>query len=259
MDFSVLNNTPISRVFAVNLPQINRGTITRPQNDRINVNGELNRLLNTQVITDSIASNPVITKILAEKNLRPVVNVENFKQHVYNHSIDTRNKAIGIYNYLPVDLKAEANFKHIQQGAMLHDIGKVLIPEKVLNKNGRLTPEENDIMQLHSRLSEEILSTQNIEPEVLNIVKYHHQNKKGTGYPVMKNASRGYDINTEVVSLADKYSALTEKRAYKPEMSQEKALSILKTQVEEGHVNPRVYNALVGYVNSLNTKTPAVA
>lgn len=256
MDFSVLNNTPISRVFSVNTPSINRRTITPPQQDRISVNGELDRLLSKQVIADALIANPVITKILAEKNVKPVINIDNFKNNVYKHSVDTRNKAMGIYNFLPVDLKSQANAKHIQQGALLHDIGKVFIPEKILNKNARLNPEENEVMHLHSRLSEAILSTQNIDPEVLNIVKYHHQNKQGTGYPVMKNASRGFDINTEVVSLADKYSALTEKRAYKSPMSKDEALQILRNQVDEGFVNPRVYNALVGYVNSLQPVSP---
>lgn len=251
MNFSVLNNTPISRVFHVGTPSINNRTVTRPQQDRVSVNGELDRLLSKQVIADAMVANPVIAKILAEKNIKPVINVENFKNNVYKHSIDTRNKAMGIYNFLPVDLKAEANANYIQQGAMLHDIGKVLIPEKILNKNARLNPEENEIMHLHSRLSEAILSTQNIEPEVLNIVKYHHQNQQGTGYPVMKNVARGFDINTEVVSLADKYSALTENRAYKAPMSSEQALGILRTQVDEGLVDARVYNALVGYVNNM--------
>ena len=56
---------------------------------------------------------------------------------------------------------------------MLHDLGKVLIPEKILNKQGKLTEEEAEIMHLHSKLSDAILSSQNIEPEVLNIIKYH--------------------------------------------------------------------------------------
>lgn len=54
----------------------------------------------------------------------------------------------------------------------------------------------------------------------------------------------------EVVSLADKYSALTEKRAYKNSLSAEDALAIIKKDVEAGNLNPRVYNALVGYVNN---------
>ena len=186
------------------------------------------------------------------------MNIDNFKKNVYRHSTDTRRKAMGIYNFLPADLKMEANANYIQQGALLHDIGKVLISENILNKNGKLNKEETEIMHLHSRLSEAILSTQNINPEVLNIVKYHHQNKQGTGYPVMQNASRGFDINAEVVALADKFSALKENRSYKIGLTDEKALEILKRQVEKGEINARVYNALVGYLNSMNpVKQPA--
>ncbi|MCD8377346.1 MAG: HD domain-containing protein [Candidatus Gastranaerophilales bacterium] len=133
---------------------------------------------------------------------------------------------------------------------MLHDIGKVLIPSKILNKNGKLSAEETEIMHIHAKLSEALLSSQNIEPEVLNIVRYHHQNKRRTGYPEIKNTIAGFDINTEVVALADKYSALKEKRAYKAPMSDEAALSIIKEQVDNGEITPGVYNALVGFVSS---------
>lgn len=262
MNFSVLNNTPISRVFNVGFQGFTNRKVTRPQQDRISINGELDRLLSHQVIADAMVANPVIAKTLQTKGIKPVINIENFKKNVYKHSLDTRTKAMGIYNFLPIELKMSANANHIQQGALLHDIGKILIPETIINKKGKLNAEELEIMQLHSKLSEEILSTQNIAPEVLNIVKYHHQNKIGNGYPLMKNTNQGFDINTEVVALADKFSALKENRSYKIGLTDEKALEILKRQVEKGEINAKVYNALVGYVNNIATtpiKTTKVA
>lgn len=259
MNFSVLNNTPISRVFSVGFQGLANRKVTRPQQDRISVNGELDRLLTQQTIADAMTANPIIAKTLQAKGINPVININNFKNNVYRHSADTRNKAMGIYNFLPVELKMSANQNYIQQGALLHDIGKVLIPENILNKKGKLNEQELEIMQLHSKLSEEILSTQNIAPEVLNIVKYHHQNKQGSGYPIMKNTNQGFDINTEVVALADKFSALKENRSYKIALTDEKALEILKRQVEKGEINPRVFNALVGYVNSISTTPVKVA
>ena len=86
------------------------------------------------------------------------------------------------------------------------------------------------------------------------MIKYHHQNKKGTGYPAIKNTLNGFDLNTEIVSVADKYSALTEKRAYKAPMDAEKALELIRKDVDEGRINPRVYRALEGYVNNLITQ-----
>ena len=250
MNFSVYNNLPISQVYAPKAPVSRAYNPNMRGTDNISVNRELDRILDRRVIADMIQSNPAILTILKSQNLKPVIDVENFKRTTYNHSIDTKKYAAGIYNFLPVDLKSEANLEYIQKGALLHDIGKVLIPERILNKRGKLTEKESDIMQLHSRLSEALLSTQNIEPEVLNIVKYHHQNKNSTGYPEIKNSLNGYDINTEVVALADKYSALTENRSYKESMSPEEALDIIRKDVDEGNINPRVYNALVGYVNN---------
>lgn len=250
MNFSVYNNYPIGQVYPVVSPNANSYRPIRPQNDSVSFSGELNHFLNKQTLTEMVNANPVIKKMFAEKGLKPVIDVDNFKKTTYKHSLETRDNAMGIYHYLPIDLKQEANIKHIQKGAMLHDIGKVLIPTKILNKNGALSPEECEIMHMHSKLSDALLSSQNIEPEVLNIVKYHHQNKQGTGYPEIKNTLKGFDINTEIVAVADKFSALKEQRAYKQALSDNEALDIIKKDVEKGNINPRVYNALVGFVNS---------
>lgn len=255
MNFSVYNNLPIGQVYAVQTPKLQAYKPSFHGTDNVSVNRELDRLLDRRVIEDMVQANPAIISILKSQNLKPIVNVENFKRTTYKHSIDTKNHAIGIYNALPVDLKEEANLQHIQQGALLHDIGKVLIPERVLNKQGRLSPQETEIMHLHSKLSEALLSSQNIDPEVLNIVKYHHQNESGTGYPAIKNSLNGFDINTEVVALADKYSALTENRSYKDSMTPAEALEILRKDADEGNVNPRIYNALVAYVNNSGKKS----
>ena len=252
MNYSVYNTFPIGQFYAGINTSIPAYRPIRTGRDNVSVNRELDRLLDKRVLTDMVNTNPVVLSILKNNNLRPIVNVENFKRTTYAHSVDTKNTATGIYNFLPTDLKSQAELQYIQKGAMLHDIGKVLIPEKILNKRGKLTEDEIQIMHLHSKLSDALLSTQNIEPEVLNIVKYHHQNRHGSGYPEIKNTLNGYDINTEIVSVADKYSALTEERSYKSSMSSEDALAIIRNDVEEGNINPRVYNALVGYVNSKN-------
>ena len=258
MNYSVYNNTfPIGQFYAgfQSMPAyrpIRRGS------DNVSVNRELDRLLDKRVLSDMVNTNPVVLSILKNNNLKPIINVENFKKTTYTHSIDTKEKATGIYNFLPTDIKAEANLQYIQKGAMLHDLGKVLIPEKILNKQGKLTEEEAKIMHLHSKLSDALLSSQNIEPEVLNIIKYHHQNEKGTGYPEIKNTLNGFDVNTEIVAIADKYSALTEKRSYKNALSPDEALGIIRQDVEEKKLNPRIYNALVGFVNSTKTNNVPV-
>lgn len=258
MNFSVYNNLPITQVYTGVTPNIPAYGKHRTGTDNVSVNRELDRMLDKSAIAEMINSNPVVLSILKTHNIKPVIDVENFKKTTYKHSLDTKEKAAGIYAYLPIDLKKDANLGYIQKGAMLHDIGKVLIPAKIICKKDKLSPEEVNIMHLHSKLSDALLSTQNIEPEVLNIVKYHHQNKQGNGYPEIKNTLNGFDINTEVVALADKYSALTENRSYKKALSPKEALEIIKKDVEEGKINPRVYNALVGYVDGLNVEKGVV-
>ena len=221
--------------------------------DKVSLNGTLDKYLDRNTLLAISYSNPEIAKMLAEKGVPLNFNIENFKKNVYNHSIDTKNTAIGIYNNLPSTTKNMANVKDISDGALLHDLGKILIPENILSKRNKLSPKELDIMQMHSNLSYELLKNQGFNNNVLNIIKYHHQNPSHTGYPLMPE-SQAMDINTQIVSLADKYSALREKRSYKPQINQQDALNILYKEMNQG-VSPDVYNALTNYVNSSNNKT----
>ena len=221
--------------------------------DKVSLNETLDKYLDRNTLLTISYSNPEIAKMLAQKGVPLNFNIENFKKNVYNHSIDTKNTAIGIYNNLPSTTKNMANVKDISDGALLHDLGKILIPENILSKRNMLSPKELDIMQMHSNLSYELLKNQGFNNNVLNIIKYHHQNPSHTGYPLMPE-SQAMDINTQIVSLADKYSALREKRSYKPQINQQDALNILYKEMNQG-VSPDVYNALTNYVNSSNNKT----
>lgn len=216
--------------------------------DRASFNGTLDKYLDRNTLVAIIQSNPEIKQMLAEKGIPLNINVESFKKNVYNHSIDTKNTAIGIYNNLPQNIKQNANVKNISDGAILHDIGKVLIPENILTKHSKLSPREEDIMHLHSSLSSEILKNQGVDDNVIKIVKYHHQNPTHTGYPQMPEIEK-IGIDNQIVSLADKYSALREKRSYKPQMSQQEALNILYNEMNNG-ISPDVYNALVNYTTT---------
>lgn len=250
MNFSVYNNLPIRTNFVGQPQQRVVSNPIRRSPDTFVSNNELDKYLDRARIEEMVNANPVVVSILSKYNIKPSINIENFKRTTYNHSIDTKNIAEGIYEALPTELKLKSNLTYIQKGALLHDIGKVLIPESILNKSGKLSEDELEIMHQHSKLSEALLSSQNIEPEVLNIVKYHHQNIKNTGYPEVKNTLFGFDINAQIVSLADKYSALTEKRAYKQAHTSQEALGIIKQDVDNGIVDAELYNSLVNYVSS---------
>lgn len=196
-----------------------------------------------------IKRNPRIREILRENGMRGDLNMENLRALMAGHAKDTQKIADGICEHLPVALKYEVNKKSLSDACYLHDLGKVLIPDEILNKPARLTVEEEKIMHTHSELSYELLKNSDINPKTLDLIKYHHQNPLGSGYP-QANPDFNADTTLQVLSAADKYSALTEKRSYKEPLSPEKALAIMYKDVKDGKLHPFVFKALVAHVRS---------
>ena len=159
------------------------------------------------------------------------------------HLTTTRILVAKIYSALPAEIKKEVNISNLQQAAMLHDYGKVLIPKEILNKKGALTPEEKKIMELHSEFGYELLKQQGVNEEVLNLIKYHHQKPDGNGYPLIDDNFE-YNISSQILKIADMYSALVEERPYHRACTKEEALDIIKKEIEDGIICQEVYDAL---------------
>ena len=132
--------------------------------------------------------------------------------------------ALGLANAL--DLHDEKQIKAIEAAALLHDMGKLAIPEYILNKPGRLTPLEFDKMKLHAGIGADILSAIDFPYPVIPIVRHHHENWDGTGYP---DGLRGTAIplGARILSVVDCYDALTSDRPYRPKLSASDALRII--------------------------------
>lgn len=136
----------------------------------------------------------------------------------------------------------------ITNAASLHDIGKISIPEEILNKPGKLTVEEFEIMKGHSAIGAEILeeASQSREDSFLqlahDICRWHHERYDGNGYP---DGLKGEEIPiaAQVVSLADVYDALTSKRVYKEAYTHEKAMEMIMNG-ECGVFNPLLLQCL---------------
>lgn len=143
----------------------------------------------------------------------------------------------------------EDDIQLIVTASALHDIGKVAIPEEILNKPGRLTDEEFAIMKSHSAIGSQMLldlpEEQLASPliSVANaICRWHHERYDGRGYP---DGLVGEEIPicAQVVSLADVYDALTSERSYKKAFSHEKALSMI-IEGQCGTFNPLLLQCL---------------
>ena len=142
----------------------------------------------------------------------------------------------------------QADISIIRMASSLHDIGKISIPEDILNKPGRLTREEFEIMKTHSMAGAELMSNlKNYQNEKLleysyQICRWHHERWDGGGYP---DGLSGDDIPiaAQVVSMADVYDALTSVRCYKDAYSHETAINMILNG-ECGAFNPLLLECL---------------
>ncbi|MEI8395600.1 MAG: HD domain-containing phosphohydrolase [Rhodospirillaceae bacterium] len=132
-------------------------------------------------------------------------------------------------------------------GGLLHDVGKMAIPHGVLNKPGRLTPEEREVMEGHVMATRGMLRcSDGVAHGAIIIAEQHHEKMDGSGYP---NGLAGSKLNelARMAAIVDVFSALTDKRVYKPAMSTEKALGIMSDDMP-GHFDPnflRVFKTFV--------------
>jgi putative nucleotidyltransferase with HDIG domain len=120
-----------------------------------------------------------------------------------------------------------SQIKAIEAAALLHDMGKLAIPEHILNKPGKLTPAEFDKMKRHADIGADLLSSVKFPYPVVPIVRHHHENWDGTGYP-SGIAGTDIPIGARILSVVDCFDALTSDRPYRPRLSDEDAFRMLR-------------------------------
>lgn len=123
----------------------------------------------------------------------------------------------------------EEEIRALEFGALLHDIGKIAIPEVLLTKPGRLSPQEFSQMAIHPQVGAEILSAVDFPFPVADLVLCHHENWDGTGYPRRLKGEQ-IPLTARILSVVDCFDALTSDRPYRPAMSVERAIDIIKTR-----------------------------
>jgi putative nucleotidyltransferase with HDIG domain len=142
------------------------------------------------------------------------------------HTEEVVRLAVAVAVELELELEA---LRNVELGAVLHDIGKVRVPESILNKSGPLTEEEWAIMKTHPEVGEHILRPiQSLQP-ILPIVRHHHERWDGTGYPDSL-AGRAIPLGARIVAVCDAYRAMTEDRPYRAALSEGEA----RRELEEG-------------------------
>jgi putative nucleotidyltransferase with HDIG domain len=136
----------------------------------------------------------------------------------------------------------------IELAAKVHDIGKIRIPDSILLKPGKLTPEERRVMETHSRLGFDILRPFSEYAKVLDLVLTHHERYDGLGYP-NGTVGRRQLLIAQVIPVADSFDAMTSNRAYRPAKSWDAALEELR-RGSRSQWNPKVVDAALTALQS---------
>ena len=128
----------------------------------------------------------------------------------------------------------------LRWGGIVHDIGKVAVPEAILLKPGPLSPEERAIMHRHPVVGERICSPLRSFRWVLPIIRNHHEKYDGSGYP---DGLKGEQIpvTARVLQIGDVYDALHTERPYKRALSQDEAMRIMEQEVQQGWWDPNLF------------------
>ena len=132
----------------------------------------------------------------------------------------------------------------LERGGYLHDVGKIGVPDAVLLKRERLSPEEFALMQSHSTIGERLCGELRSLRAVRAIVRHHHERIDGTGYP---DRLRGdaIPLTAQIVGIVDAYDAMTTTRPYRKALSEAAACAELRRDAHEGRLNPRLVQMFV--------------
>jgi putative nucleotidyltransferase with HDIG domain len=152
-------------------------------------------------------------------------------------------------------VKDERQIDALRAAALLHDTGKLAVPEYILNKPGPLTASEFERMKVHAAVGADILKNIDFPYPVEPIVRYHHEAWDGSGYP---EGLRGTDIplGARILSVVDCYDALTSDRPYRPRMTRQQAEQVLNERRGKSY-DPWVVDRFIGILDQLERNEAA--
>lgn len=151
---------------------------------------------------------------------------------------------------------SEHDKKIIRVAGLLHDLGKLGVPEKILDKPGKLTDSEYNIMKRHTYYTYHILKMIKGFEEINHYASSHHETLSGRGYPFKLDAT-DLKNGARIIAVADIFTALTETRPYRDSMEKEKVIKILVNKVKSGAIDSELTSLLlVNYDDAYNVSEP---
>lgn len=171
---------------------------------------------------ESIKNNPIIINVLNK--------IKGIDEYTFTHSINTAFYSMLISMWMDLEDRQIIN---ATQAGLLHDIGKIYIPNEILNKPGRLTQEEYEMIQKHTLYGYFLICEfEEINQEVKRAVLFHHERNNLAGYP-LSACSDYVGLVSRIVAVADVYDAMTTDRVYKKAASPFEAIEFLENEGKE--------------------------
>ena len=183
----------------------------------------LSSLLDHRVRVEKLTANQGAALSLARA-------VEAKSRYTVGHNARTAHWSAKIGEELGLDAERVAQ---MYVGAMLHDVGKIGIPDALLNKPAPLTPDEAEVMRTHPIVGDSILKPLQVDPVIEQIARHHHERMDGSGYPDRLKAG-DLPVEVRIVSVADAFDALTYDRPYRKATPPSEALPILREAARDG-------------------------
>ncbi len=168
-------------------------------------------------------------------------------RYTHNHSQHVMMVTMEIAKHLGF---TDGNLEDIYLAALVHDIGKIGVPEDILNKPSKLTKEEFEIIKLHPVIGADILKPVSQFEKIRIYMKHHHEKMDGTGYP---DGLKGDEIPypSRIIAVADVFDALITDRPYRKAMKLDKAIEEIK-RISGSHLDPKVTKIFLKIINETN-------
>ena len=189
--------------------------LTKPV-DRLEVQARVRSLLRIKTIYDELDDTETVIFALAK-----AVDAKDSYTEAHTERVAGRARMLGAM----AGLRGK-DLEDLYRGGMIHDIGKIGVPDAILLKPGPLDPDEWEVMRQHPVIGEEIARPLRSAAKLLDIIRHHHENFDGTGYP---DHLGGEDIPlvARIVAISDAYDAMVSNRPYRRGMDHNKAVAIL--------------------------------
>jgi putative nucleotidyltransferase with HDIG domain len=172
-------------------------------------------------------------------------------QVTHGHIRRVQENAVKLAHALGID--DDAQLRALEAASLLHDVGKLAVPDHILNKPSSLTPTEFENMKRHANVGADILEAIGFPYPVVPIVRHHHENWDGTGYPAGLAAEQ-IPVGARILSVVDCFDALTSDRPYRTRLSPEEALRVVRARSGTMY-DPRVVST---FVTMLENSPPVV-